>query len=374
MKKPHPLTPSIQTPSGYAEFLTELKHRIRSAQLKAAVSVNRELVLLYWDIGRQIVERQDREKWGTHVISRLAQDLKKEFPGVGGFSEGNLRRIRAFYLAYSQGFPIHAQAVRELGLPKLLPLLSTVPWGHNVLLVEKVKNSIERLWYAQKTIENGWSRSVLWHQIDTKLYHRQGKSKKIANFPKVLPPAQSDLALEMMKDPYNFDFLTLAEEAHELDLERGLLEHIREFLIELGKGFSFVGNQHHLVVGNEDFYLDLLFYHLRLRCYIVIELKMTEFKPEYAGKMNFYLSAVDDLLRQPGDNPSIGIILCKVRNRVVAEYALKDTHKPIGVAAYRLTEKLPQPLKGQLPTTEQLEKELSEKSRSGAGRQGDKTN
>ncbi len=359
MKRPHPLTPSIQTPSGYAEFLTELKHRIRSAQLKAAVSVNRELVLLYWDIGRQIVERQDREKWGTHVISRLAQDLKKEFPGVEGFSGGNLWRIRAFYLAYSQGFPILAQAVREL--PKPLQVLSALPWGHNVLLVEKVKDPIERFWYAQKAVENGWSRSVLWHQIDTKLYHRQGKSKKIANFPKALPPSQSDLALEMMKDPYNFDFLTLAEEAHERDLERGLLEHIREFLIELGKGFSFVGNQHHLVVGNEDFYLDLLFYHLRLRCYIVIELKMTEFKPEYAGKMNFYLSAADDLLRQPGDNPSIGIILCKVRNRVVAEYALKDTHKPIGVAAYRLTEKLPEPLKGKLPTIKELETELSER-------------
>ena len=217
----------VSLPSGYVEFLTELKTRIRSAQIRAAVSVNRELVLLYWDIGRQIVERQKNTKWGTHVLGRLAQDLQREFPGVGGFSEGNLRRIRAFYLTYSQGTPIHAQAVRELGLQKLLQLLSAIPWGHNVLLVEKVKNPIWRIWYAQKTIENGWSRSVLWHQIDTKLYHRQGKSKKIANFPQVLPPARSDLALEMMKDPYNFDFLTLAEEAHELDLERGLLEHIR---------------------------------------------------------------------------------------------------------------------------------------------------
>ena len=323
----------VSIPSGYAEFLTELKTRIRSAQIKAAVSVNRELVLLYWDIGRQIVERQEKGKWGTGVIERLAEDLQKAFPGVQGFSPRNVWRIRAFYIAYKEAFQKLPQVVAE------------IPWGHNVLLVEKVKNSIERIWYAQKTIENGWSRSVLWHQIDTKLYHRQGRSKKIANFPKVLPPAQSDLALEMMKDPYNFDFLTLAEEAHELELERGLLLHIREFLIELGKGFSFVGNQYHLVVGNEDFYLDLLFYHLRLRCYIVIELKMTEFEPEYAGKMNFYLSAADDLLRQSGDNPSIGIILCKTRNRVVAEYALRDTHKPIGVAAYRLTEKLPKPLK-----------------------------
>lgn len=347
MRKPQASASSPQPLSGYAEFLAELKGRIRSAQIKAALSVNRELILLYWDIGHQIVEQQEKEGWGGAVIERLANDLQKDFPGIKGFSPRNIWHMRAFYLTYPGEVKKLPQAVAE------------IPWGHNVLLFEKIKDSAERLWYAQKTVEHGWSRAVLWHQIDTKLYDRQAKKLKTTNFPKTLPPTQSDLALEIIKDPYNFDFLTLADDAREKELEKGLLLHLREFLIELGKGFSFVGSQYHLEIGNEDFYIDLLFYHLRLRCFIVIDLKRTEFKPEYAGKMNFYLSAVDDLLRQPGDHPSIGIILCKTKKHVIVEYALRDARKPIGVSEFRVTAALPEPLKGSLPTIEELESELA---------------
>ena len=298
-------------PRDYGLFLRELKDRIRQAQLRAALSVNRELIQLYWDIGRRIVERQVKEKWGTGVIKKLAKDLQKDFPGVKGFSESNIWRMRAFYLAYTPEPEILAQPVREIDGAQLPQAAAEIPWGHNILIFEKVKDSVERLWYARKAIENGWSRAVLWHQIDTGLYSRQKSDKKTTNFPSVLPSPQSDLALEVMKDPYNFDFLMLGEDAHERDLERGLLVHLREFLVELGKGFSFVGSQYLLRAGDEDFYLDLLFYHLSLRCFVIIDLKMTEFKSEYAGKMNFYLSAVDDLLRHPDDKPSIGLILCR---------------------------------------------------------------
>lgn len=236
--------------------------------------------------------------------------------------------------------------------------MAEIPWGHNVLLLEKVKDVQARLWYIRKTLEHGWSRSVLWHHIDTKLYNRQFQPSRAANFQLTLPPAQSDLVREVLKDPYNFDFLTLADDAQEKDLERGLLEHIREFLLELGVGFAFVGNQYHLKVGDEDFYIDLLFYHFRLRCFVVIDLKMKEFKPEFSGKMNFYVSAVDDLLRHPDDQPSIGIILCKTKNQTLVEYALRDVNKPIGVSTYQLRDALPEQLQGSLPTIEQLEAEL----------------
>lgn len=347
MKKQGLAAPSPHLPAGYAEFLTTLKVRIRSAQVRAVVSINRELILLYWDIGRQMVERQEKEGWGAGVIERLANDLQGDFPGIKGFSPRNIWRMRAFYLAYSAAGPKLPQAVAE------------IPWGHNVLLFEKIKDSSARLWYARKSVEHGWSRAVLWHQMDTKLYERQGKKLKATNFLRTLPPAQSDLALEMVKDPYNFDFITLAEGARERELQKGLLAHIREFLIELGKGFSFVGSQYHLEVGKEDFYIDLLFYHLRLRCFVVIELKMIEFKPEHAGKMNFYLSAVDDLLRQPGDNPSIGIILCKTKKHLIVEYALRDARKPIGVSEFRVTTALPASLKSSFPTVKELESELA---------------
>jgi predicted nuclease of restriction endonuclease-like (RecB) superfamily len=239
--------------------------------------------------------------------------------------------------------------------------VAKIPWGHFSLIIEKVKDQAARLWYADRAQEHGWSRAVLWHQIDTKLYERQSLSEKTSNFMQALPAPQSDLAQEMLKDPYAFDFLTLGEDAYERDLERGLMAHVRQFLMELGVGFAFVGSQYHLTVGSQDYYLDLLFYHFKLRCFVVIDLKMTEFKPEHAGKMNFYLSAVDDLLRHPHDQPTIGIILCKAKDKVIVEYALRDTHKPIGVSNFQLAAALPEALKGSLPTVEELEAELAEK-------------
>ena len=334
-----------QMPSGYDQFLDDLRVRIRNARVKAALAVNRELVLLYWDIGRRILQRQESEGWGARVVDRLAQDLRRAFPDMRGFSRANLLYMRAFAAAY----PDEAIVQQVAG---------QIPWFHNVVLVEKVKDSAARLWYAQKTVEHGWSRAVLVHQIEGGLYKRQGKA--VTNFAVALPSPQSDLAQQTLKDSYIFDFLSLSEDAAERELERGLLEHIRKFLLELGVGFAFVGSQCHLEVEGEDFYLDLLFYHLRLRCFVVIDLKMEPFKPEFAGKMNFYLSAVDAKLRHPGDNPSIGIILCKTRKRLIAEYALRNMKAPIGVSEYKLTRAIPAELKSSLPTIKELEKELGE--------------
>jgi predicted nuclease of restriction endonuclease-like (RecB) superfamily len=334
----------IQKFAGYDEFLRDLKERIQQAQLRAALSVNRELVLLYWEIGRDILTRQQQQGWGAKVIDRLARDLRRAFPGVKGFSPRNLKYMRALAETYPDG-----QFVQQV--------VAQIPWGHNVRILDYVKTPEEREWYIRQTVENGWSRNVLVLQIESGLYHRQGKA--ITNFSRTLPSPQSDLAEQTIKNPYNFDFLTLEKEARERDLERGLLKHIRNFLLELGVGFAFVGSQYHLEVGGKDFYIDLLFYHLRLRCFIVIDLKMREFMPEDGGKINFYLSVVDDLLRYPDDQPSIGLILCKTENNVVAEYALRDLNKPIGVSAFQITESLPKELKGSLPTIEELEAELS---------------
>ena len=330
---------------GYEEFLRALKERIRAAQVKAALAVNVELTQLYWEIGQSLWERQQSRNWGEAVIVNLAKDLQATFPGVEGFSRRNLYRMRAFYLAYHEDSPIVPQAVAQ------------IPWGHNAVLLEKVKDAVERLWYAQQSVANGWSRNVLVHQIESRLYERQGKA--ITNFRRTLPALQSDLAQEIVKDPCNFDFLTLGNDAQERDLERGLLDHLRQFLLELGSGFAFLGSQYHLKVGGEDFYIDLLFYHIRLRCYVVIDLKRGKFQPEFAGKMNFYLAAVDGLLRHPEDAPSIGIILCKTKSQVIAEYTLQDMGKPIGVAEHRWTERLPEGLRDTLPTAQELEAELS---------------
>jgi predicted nuclease of restriction endonuclease-like (RecB) superfamily len=335
-------------PTGYASFLDDLKSRIRAAQVKAALAVNAELVLLYWRIGRDILARQQNEGWGTQVIDRLSADLRAAFPEMQGFSPRNLKYMRAFAAAWPDE-KIVQQAVAQL------------PWGHNVRLLDRIEGRGERLWYARQAIEHGWSRAILEAQIETGLHKRAGKA--LTNFKATLPPPHSDLAQQTLKDPYVFDFLTLGANAQERDLERGLIEHVRDFLLELGVGFAFVGSQVPLEVGGEDFYVDLLFFHLKLRCFVVIELKTGEFKPEYAGKMNFYLSAVDAQLRGEGDQPSIGLVLCKEKNKVVVEYALRDTKKPIGVSAYRLLEKLPARLKGSLPTVEELELEL------GGGRQ-----
>lgn len=336
---PHGLSPR------YMELLAELKTQISSAQLKAAQSVNQELVLLYWRMGKQISERMKSEGWGSKVIDRLAVDLHRSFPEMKGFSPRNLRYMRAFAETY-QDETFLQQAVAKL------------PWGHNVRILDYAREPAEREFYVHKTIEHGWSRNVLVHHIESDLYRRQGKA--IANFDRILPALQSELALQILKDPYNFDFLSLSEEIQERDLEQALNHHLREFLLELGVGFAFVGSQYHLEVGGEDFYIDMLFYHLRLRCYIVVELKISDFQPEFAGKMNFYLSAVDDLLRHSDDGPSIGLILCRTRNRIIVEYALRDAQKPMGVATYQITASLPEHFKGSLPTVEELEVELKD--------------
>ncbi len=338
-------------PEGYKALLEDLKIRIRSAQVKAIVKVNEELLKLYWEIGREITERQEKQGWGTQVIERLAKDLQNSLPGVGGFSRTNIFRMRAFYLAY-QKVP---QAVGQL---QDLPIFR-IPWGHNAVIVEKLTTTEQRLWYAEQVLINGWSRSSLEDWIKSDLINRQGKA--VTNFAEKLPSPQSQLARETLKDPYNFEFLTLANGYREAELEKGLLDHIQKFLIELGQGFAFIGSQYPLEVGGKDDYLDLLFYHIALRCFVVIELKNTDFKPEYAGKMNFYLSAVDDRLKHPSDNPSIGMILCKSKNNFTVEYALRDIHKPMGVAGYetKIMESLPQDLKGSLPTLAEFEAELA---------------
>ena len=334
----------ISSSKSYQDLLVRLKSQIQTAQLRAALAVNGELVLLYWRIGKEILLRQQEQGWGAKVIDLLARDLRQAFPVVQGFSPRNLKYMRALAEAWPDE-AIVQQAVAQ------------IPWGHNVRLLDFVKNAEERLWYIQQTIQNGWSRNVLVIQIESGLYRRQGKA--LTNFQATLPAPQSDLAQQLIKDPYNFDFLTLAKEAQERDLERGLLEHLRQFLMELGVGFAFVGSQVPLEVGGEDFKLDLLFYHLKLRCFVVIELKMTPFQPEYAGKMNFYLAVVDDLFRHSDDKPSIGLILCKTKNRLIAEYALRNTTTPMGIAEFRHLEKLPEQLKGTLPTIEEIEAELA---------------
>ncbi len=331
-------------PLGYEDFLGELKARVQQAQLRAALAVNRELVLLYWQIGRDILRHQEMEGWGAKVIDRLAGDLQREFPEMKGFSARNLKYMRALAEAYPD-----EQFVQQV--------VAQIPWGHNVRILDYVHHPVERHWYIRQTTQYGWSRNVLVHQIESGLYHRQGKA--LTNFDRTLPPPQSDLAQQTLKDPYVFDFLSLGPKAHERGLERALLHHIRDFLLELGVGFAFIGSQYHLEVGGEDFYLDLIFYHLRLRCFVILDLKVSDFQPEFVGKMGFYLAVVDDTLRQSGDQPSIGIILCKTRSKVIAEYALRDTTKPIGVAAYQLTETLPEMLQGNLPTVEELEAELN---------------
>jgi predicted nuclease of restriction endonuclease-like (RecB) superfamily len=340
-----PLAQFSDLPDGYASFLADLKKQIQGAQVRAAVSVNRELVLLYWNIGKQILKQQQAQGWGTKVIERLSVDLRHAFPDMKGFSSRNLKYMRAL----ADAFPDHS-IVQQLA--------AQLPWFHLCKIIDRVKYPAERAWYISQTIENGWSRNVMVHQIDSGLYHRQGKTE--TNFLRTLPEPQSELAQQILKDPYSFDFLNLTKEIAERDLHKKLLEHLREFLLELGVGFSFVGSEYHLEVGGSDFYLDLLFYHLKLRCFVVLELKVGEFKPEYAGKMNFYLSTVDDLLRHKDDHPSIGLIICRDKNKAIVEYSLRDNSKPMGVAAYRLTSALPKQLESILPSIADLERELRE--------------
>jgi predicted nuclease of restriction endonuclease-like (RecB) superfamily len=331
---------ALQTPAGYAELLEQLKTGIHSAQVRAALAVSRELVLLYWSIGREILDRQEAEGWGGKIIDRLAHDLQNEFPGVEGYSARSLKYMRALAAAWPE-----ESIVQQL--------IAQLPWGHNLRVLDRIKDRPTREWYLRAALEYGWSQNVLVLQISSRLHEREGKA--LTNFQRTLPPPGSDLAEQILKDPYNFDFLTVAKDAHEREIERGLLLHLRDLLLELGRGFSFVGSQVPLAVGEETFYIDLLFYHLRLHAFIVIELKTGRFKPEWAGKLNFYLSAVDDLMRTAPDGPTIGLLLCESHNNPVAEYALRDIAKPIGVSTYRVTRELPSPVRDELPAVEDLQ-------------------
>lgn len=323
--------------------------KIRSSQIKASVSVNREMIRLYWEIGKELVEKQ--EELDGAILEKVAKDLQNEFPGIEGFSRSNVFRMKAFYLSYQKV----AQSVRQL---EELPIFS-IPWGHNIAIFQQIKNEEERIWYAKMTIDQQWSRNSLLDSIKSNVYTRYGNA--ITNFQQRLPEPQSKLAKETLKDPYHFDFLELSSDHVEKDIEQGLMAHVEKFIQELGQGFSFVGRQIHLQISDKDFYIDLLFYHLKLRCFVVVELKTVEFKPEHAGKMNFYLSAVDDLMKHPTDNPTIGLLICKKKDNYIVEYALRDINKPMGVSEYetKIVSSLPNTLKGKLPTIEEIEAELS---------------
>lgn len=366
------------TKNSYADLLTGIKTRVQTARVRAGLAANRELILLYWDIGRLVAERQSAEGWSASVIDRLSIDIRHDFPDLKGFSARNIWRMKSFYLAYREQIIKLPQAVAEIGsidkneiwpqaVAKLdnesdLPPIFKIPWAHNVLLIEKVKDPDKRLWYMRKTIEHGWSRNVLALHIDQQDYERKGLA--VTNFSATLPSPLSDLAQELLKDPYIFDFLGIADDAREKEVENALLAHLRDFLLELGSGFAFVGNQVRLDIDDEDYYIDLLFYHLKLRCYFVIDLKTRPFAAEDAGKMNFYLNAVDDLFRHSDDQPSIGLVLCREKegsNKMLLEYALRGLEKPVGVSAYQLTRALPDNLKPSLPTVEEIEIEIAEK-------------
>ncbi|CAO5677889.1 MAG: Putative nuclease YhcG [Holosporales bacterium] len=327
----------------YKIFLSDLKQRVLESRHKAVLSVNRELILLYHHIGVQILEAQRNQGWGSKIIDQLSRDLRSEFPDMKGFSPQNLKYMRKFAEEF-QHAEISQQAIDQ------------IPWGHIISLIYSNLNSQDRLFYINNAIEFGWSRNFMVTQMELSLHKRQGQA--VTNFKNKLEQAQSDLAQKTLKDPYIFDFLSIGKEAHEREVEKSLVQHMEKFILELGAGFAFVGRQYHLEIGKQDFYIDLLFYHLKLRCFIVIELKDADFKPEYAGKMNFYLSAVDDLIKHETDQPSIGLILCKSKNNILAEYALRDMTKPIGLCEYKLTENLPENLKTALPTIEELEQEF----------------
>jgi len=343
MSSDHPISLSLP-PEGYSDWLSDLKGRIHSAQQRSTLAVNRELVLLYWQIGRDILSRQSQQGWGTKVIERLAQDLRTAFPDMKGFSPRNLKYMRAFAEAWPD-----AEFVQGV--------LAQLPWYHQIALLDKLPGPETRRWYASKAIEHNWSRNILVMQIESRLLERNGNA--VSNFETHLPKAQSDLARESLKDPYRFDFLGLTIDAQEREIENALVKHVTDFLLELGAGFAFVGKQVLLDVGGDEFFIDLLFYHLKLRCYVVVELKAGKFKPEHLGQLSFYLAAVDAQLKHPQDGPTIGLLLCKSKNKVVAEYALRDNVRPISVAEYQLRESLPAELQASLPSIEQIKRELA---------------
>ena len=341
--------------SEYGQWLGELKTRFRQVQLKAAVAVNTAMLQFYWELGADMVFKQTQFAWGGGFIKQLSTDLRREFPDVQGFSVSNLKSIRQWHVFYAGSPPIGQQPVGQLAQQPVAQILS-IPWGHNLAILAKCKQHDEALYYAQATQTYGWSRSVLMHQIESGLWQREGKA--ITNFEQTLPAAQSDLATQMLKDPYKFDFLSLTKEHTERELESGLITHITQFLLELGAGFAYIGRQVPLQVGERDFFLDLLFYHTRLHCHVVVELKTVDFEPEFAGKLNFYIKAVDEQLRGEGDQPTIGLLLCKSKDRLVAEYALSDIQKPMGLSTYTLSHTLPEALRDKLPSIEAIEREL----------------
>lgn len=340
----------------YAKLFNTLKNDIEVARLSVTLVVNEQMLELYWKIGHNIFKQRQAEGWGTKIIERLSDDLRKSFPDMKGISARNLKYMQSFAEAY----PSFLQAsLAKSNTPLILQVpLAKLPWYHHITLLDKVKDADERSFYINESIKNGWSRNLLVHQIESDLYNRKGKA--VTNFATTLPPAQSDLAKEIFKDPYKFDFLNLSESYLEKDLEDGLVNHMTKFLLELGNGFSYVGRQYLLNIGGEDFYIDLLFYHLKLRCFVVVELKTGKFIPEYAGKLNFYLNAVDGELKHKYDQPSIGILICKEKNKVIAEYALQGIEKPIGISEYKLTTSIPNNLKDILPTIAEIESNLQQ--------------
>jgi len=329
----------LASPSNYEDFLNALKERIRRSQVQAALAVNQELIRLYWQIGRDILNKESEQGWGAKVVERLASDLKREFPDIKGFSARNIRYMKAFAEAYPD------ETILQRCIAKL-------PWRHNIALLEKLKLNEERFWYAEQAVENGWSRDILVLQIENQLHRRMGSAT--TNFDQILPKPQSDLAKSLLKDPYHLEFLSLSRDVQERDLENALVTHIRDFLLELGVGFAFVGSQFPIEVDGREYRIDMLFYHLRLRCYVVVELKIGDFQPSFGSQVNFYISAVDDLIRHPDDQPTIGLILCTSKSKTVVEYALRNLSTPIGVATHRLTKQI----EDNLPSVEQLEMEL----------------
>ena len=336
----------------YQLLIKTIKTEIRSAQIKAAVSVNTELLKLYWFLGSQIAAEQEKGHWGDGLLKQISYDLQKTFPDMKGFSHRNVKYMKQWFSFWSLGESIGQQAVAQLKIG----MIFQIPWGQNLVIISKSDSQDEALFYVRKTVQNSWSRAVLTHQIESKLYQRQGKA--MSNFASQLPQPLSDLAQQTLKDPYCFDFLTLSEKYNERELESALVENITQFLLELGTGFAFIGRQYKLQISNQDFYIDLLFYHIQLRCYVVIELKATDFKPEFAGKLNFYISAVDDILANEQDNLTIGLLICKSKDKIIVEYSLKNINAPVGISEYELTQQLPVPLKPSLPSIKEIEAEI----------------
>lgn len=375
----------MQLDADYKNWISEVKLKVRSSQIKAAMAVNSALIIFYWELGKMLSDKISQSKWGDKILENVSKDLKEEFPEMKGFSVTNLKYTKRFY-EYFQFSPqvvgelkksnfqidlqfatqlqsvekekdiFSQQLVDEFALAVISNIVSRIPWGHITIIITKIKDIKEALFYIEKTKENNWSRDTLSLQIKSNLYQRKGVA--ITNFSHTLPEPFSDLAQQTLKDPYVFDFLQLSETFIEKDIENQLVNHIRQFLLELGKGFAFVGQQYHLEIAEKDYYLDLLFYHIKLKCYVVIELKNTSFMPEYAGKLNFYLSAVDSILKEKEDKPSIGILLCRDKNNIEAEFALRDINKPIGVSEFELTQTLPENLQSSLPSIEELESNL----------------